>query len=636
MRVGYDTPIGSTTVSHLGWLGIRGDPTDTAGVTANDLTNLRFRADGHRRHFDGAPTVVCAIRGRGAAPGWNGSDAERFGQAVSGLMAVHGRATGGPRRLGLDVCTFAAEILASQAILAALIGQRRGCAVRGVETSLLDGAWMFLLHHIAAATSPEALELPPLTGDVGPPFPTADGSRVEIEALMPDSWRAFWEALGAGGEDLDAAWLRFAFRHNTAHCALPRRLHEATRSRTVDEICEVGASCGVAICRVRGYADLLTSQAVESRAAPPWRVATPPRRTNGNDVQLHEPARSASGSNGPGGAPLATSGPLGGLRVIEVTSRIQGPLAGRLLAMLGAEVIRVEPPGGDVTRMTPPMAGTDGAAFVAYNHGKRSVEIDLRSAGGRGELMDLMTGADVFLNNWRPGRAESLGLHRARLARTNPALVYAHASGWTGAFGEVPSIATDYLVQAHAAVGEGLSPAGEPGVPSCVTLIDVIGGLVACEGILAALWRRDELGGPISVETSLWSGAMALQRPVIAAIANDREDGREMGRPQMHALDQPLRTADGFIVVSTTDGATRCRFRTVASGGPDDDAIAARIADRPTGEWLERLGAAGVPAEAVCDDLAQLVRDPRTRDGLASVDGADGCSLPLPPWRFTA
>src|SRR5207247_6248999 len=178
-------------------------------------------------------------------------DPEALAQARSGLMAVHGREQGRPRRLGLDVASVAAGILASQAVLAALLARRRGLQVEWVETSVLEGALTFLEHHVAIETAGAAL--PPdleLTGP-GPPFQTSDGYWVELECLKFDRWLEFWKRLGlrVPEDGLADAWSTYAPRYLTGVCTLPVALHDAAARASLAEL-EAAAGPDIAICRL--------------------------------------------------------------------------------------------------------------------------------------------------------------------------------------------------------------------------------------------------------------------------------------------------------------------------------------------------------------------------------------------------
>ncbi|WP_433213081.1 CoA transferase [Microtetraspora malaysiensis] len=227
---------------------------------------------------------------------------------------------------------------------------------------------------------------------------------------------------------------------------------------------------------------------------------------------------------GPGDAPLA------GLRVVEATSRVQGPLAGHLLGLLGADVVRLEPPGGDPMRGVPPVAGRYSARFQALNRGKRAVEADLKSPLGRATALRLAAGADVFLHNWPPGRAARLRLDHGDLAAVRPALVHAHAGGWAGLLPHPQPLGTDYLVQAYCGVAALVAGPGEPPAPSLLTITDVLGGLICAEGVVAALLARARAGVGVRVETALVDAARLItdsaaagqsRAPVRAGVVTD-------------------------------------------------------------------------------------------------------------------
>jgi crotonobetainyl-CoA:carnitine CoA-transferase CaiB-like acyl-CoA transferase len=301
--------------------------------------------------------------------------------------------------------------------------------------------------------------------------------------------------------------------------------------------------------------------------------------------------------------------------------------------MLGAEVIRIEPPGGDPARLAV------GAAHAAYNRGKRVCQVDYKLPAGREAILELAASADVFLHNWRPGRAVELGLEDADVHRCNPGLVYAHAAGWGDGVPGIRKVATEFLVQAHMGYGDGLNPAGELPVPSRVTLVDVAGALVAVEGVLAALLLRERSGRGARVDTSLMSGAVALQAMVLEGVGRGDEPGRRAGRPMWGALDRPVRTAEGFLVLYVRDVSVRlrlgsaCGVASLLQADAWEAAVVDQLLARSAGEWAARLSAAGVPAVVVCEDLALLPDHPGCEALLEPV--ADVCRVPAPPWLRT-
>ncbi|WP_143162513.1 CoA transferase [Couchioplanes caeruleus] len=522
------------------------------------------------------------------------AEPEAVAQAQAGLMTVHGREYGAPRRLGLDVATVATGILAAQGVLAALIARRRGLPVRGVTVRGPAGALQFVRHHLAIATGGGAFPYRP-AGVPGPPFRTADGVWAEIEVLAGDDWAAFWRRLGLDGAGVvGAAWLPFVYRYLAGECRVPPELPAAFARHTLAEVRAAAEACGVAVVPVR-----LTPLAGVTE---PWTVA---------------PHGAATVARRAGTA--SPDAPLHGLRVVEVTSRLQGPLAGRLLRQLGAQVTKVEPPGGDFGRHSPPLAGEYGAAYLAYNEGKRIVEIDYKNAAGLAELGELAADADVFLHNWRPGRAEALGLDAAAVARTNPAAVYAHASGWDGISDPPCPIAGDFVVQAHAGSGALLHPPGAAPLPSRLTLVDVAGGLLAAEAVLAGLLHRERTHRGCQVGSSLIRAAAVLAASATAPWG---------------PLDGPIETAAGHLVVGAADPVTARRLR-AACGLPvtaTDAEVRAGLCRGTAARWADRLPPAGVPAVEVPVGLAAVPDDPRLA-GLLERAG-DACWVPGVPWSF--
>ncbi|MGI9023341.1 MAG: CoA transferase, partial [Acidimicrobiales bacterium] len=486
------------------------------------------------------------------------------------------------------------------------------------DTSVLHATGLRLSHYLAAATAGGDV-VPPSAGTApGPPFCTSDDHWFEIEVFDAEAWKAFWTRLEAPAEDLGRAWTAFRARYYRGTCRLTPGLHRASRAHTLAEAEAAARECGVSLCRVRTYPEVLEE---------PGRACGDPSIA----ADLPTPARPAMGANSrpPSGAGAR---PLEGLRVVEATSRMQGPLAGLLCQMLGAEVVRVEPPGGDVGRMVPPFAGDVGSFFQCFNRGKHTVELDLGQPGGRRELADLAGDADVFLHNLRPGKAAEWGLDAADLAARNPGLVYVQASGWGGRPEDRRLIGTDFLVQAFTGAGNGVRPDDEPPWPSRVLLADFMGALVTAEGMIGGLYRREQRGRGGRVETSLLQGAMALQAHVLDGAAgperpSERGDGaaaptegrgRRLGRPVWGPLDRPLECSEGTLVVSVDDHealARLCELCGVRSDEGSPPTVDARLADHlragPAAKWEQVLGEAGIPAAAVSTDLAALHADPR-------------------------
>ncbi|MEO5678209.1 MAG: CoA transferase [Acidimicrobiales bacterium] len=571
--------------------------------------------------------LACGISWWGGArpPGTPGSEA--LVQAATGLMYLHGRDLGGPRRIGIEIATVAAGVLAAQGLLAAAIGRRRGSAVSHVQTSVVHAGLMQASHQLAAATCPPE-EVPPPGPDPGPPFATSDGRWFEIETFDTEPWKAFWLRLGAPADQLGQAWTRFRPRYYRGTTSLPAGFHQATAACSLAELTALARDCGVSLAPVRSYDEVL---------APPGPVGSSPIV----DSQAAGPATGtgAATAGGPPGHPPAGSLPLAGLEVVEATSRMQGPLAGLLLQMLGARVTRVESPGGDVGRSVPPLAGDTGSFFLCFNRGKDTVELDLATPAGRGELADRVAAADVFVHNWRPGKAAEWGLDADSLHRGNPGLVHAEASGWAPGSAASPLIGTDFLVQAWTGVANSLAPDPEPPRPSRVLLTAFMGALVTCEGVLAGLYRREQQRGlGCRVRTSLEAGGMALQAHVLDGMAGGSEAGRHRGRPRWGPLDGPVPTGDGWLVIHLAgDDDLRqlgqlCGFPASGDRADLEGAVTSRLATGSAAEWVGRLNGAGIGCARVATDLAAVAHDPALAAMFEPL--AATCRAPASPWQI--
>ena len=323
-----------------------------------------------------------------------------------------------------------------------------------------------------------------------------------------------------------------------------------------------------------------------------------------------------------------TRGALDGVRVVELCQVMAGPFCGQVLADMGADVIKVEPPGtGDQTR-----AGMGEHAFRAVNRNKRSIALDLKDAGDVATLHRLVATADVLTENFRPGVAARLGADYETLRELDPRLIYASISGFgqTGPYAMRPGF--DLIAQGAAGV---MSVTGEPGgnpVKAGVPVSDLSAGLFCAIGILSALHSRAATGEGQRIDTSLWEGALALSIWETAELWQTGVAPQPLGSAhRLTAPYQALRTKDGHITVGGNN--QKLWLRLCATIGradlPDDprfatnadrmanlpalvDELEQALAGRTTAEWVDALLEAGVPAGPILD-YAQVVADPHTR-----------------------
>ena len=309
-------------------------------------------------------------------------------------------------------------------------------------------------------------------------------------------------------------------------------------------------------------------------------------------------------------------GPLAGLLVADFSRILAGPYATMLLADLGAEVVKVEGLGGDDTRTwQPPVRNGISTYYLGVNRNKRSIALDLRDADDQAAARELGRRADVFIENFKPGGLARFGLDYETVSAGNPAVVYASISGFGSGPGGAALPGYDLIVQAISGLMSVTGdPAGEP-FRAGVAVFDVISGLHATIGILAALNHRHETGRGQHVEVSLLASAMSgLVNQTSAYVAGGVVPFR-MGNshPSLFPY-EPLPCADGDLIITAGNDL---QFRKLAHvlGAPElaDDPrfirnedrtanreelrplLVERLRTRPKMEWFRELTGNGVP-----------------------------------------
>lgn len=246
------------------------------------------------------------------------------------------------------------------------------------------------------------------------------------------------------------------------------------------------------------------------------------------------------------------AGPLQGIRVLDFTRVLAGPAASLALADLGAEVIKIEPPGaGDETRTFPPIRDGESHYYLSVNRGKKSIVIDLKSPEGVALAKDLAVQCDVVVENYRPGVMDRLGLGYTVLSTINPRLIYCAISGYgqTGPLRDRPSF--DIVLQA---MSGALSVNGEPGQPPTklgIPLGDLVGGINGPTAILAALHERHTTGRGRHIDISLMDGMIGLLGYIAQLAFFTGEDPKPQGSQHPSLVPYGIFPAkDGSIVVA--------------------------------------------------------------------------------------
>lgn len=328
------------------------------------------------------------------------------------------------------------------------------------------------------------------------------------------------------------------------------------------------------------------------------------------------------------------SPPLDGIRVLDLTSVVVGPTCTLLLAQQGAEVIKLEPPEGDLLRRLGGVARNPGMApkFLHFNRGKRSISIDLKSPEGLEIARRLAATVDVFVSNIRPNALRRLGLAWEDLRAVNPRLVHCAIAGFGsgGRYRDLP--AYDTIIQGASGISSAMARRyGQPGYLPFVAA-DHMTGFLAAQAICAALVGRERSGEGQSVEVPMFENMVSF---VLTEHMGQRTygPGREMGDPRiMDPLGQPVETLDGWICVSPNTDAQAFGFfeaigRPELKADPRFCSVAARtanvqayfavrksgLASQKTAYWLEKLREKQVPAMQVTP-MDALFDDPHLID----------------------
>ncbi len=339
----------------------------------------------------------------------------------------------------------------------------------------------------------------------------------------------------------------------------------------------------------------------------------------------------------------ASALPLAGLRVIEFTHMVMGPTCGMILADLGAEVIKIEPPGGDKTRKLP---GLGIGFFRSFNRNKKSVVIDVNTLEGLATAKALIAQSDVLLENFRPGLMDKLGLGYEALAETSPGLIYASHKGFLpGPYDK--RLALDEVVQNMAGLTYMTGPKGRP-LRAGSSVNDIMGGMFAAIGVLAALRERERTGKGQEVQAALFENCCLLASQHMMQFQMTGEPA-----PPMPSRVSAWSVYDTFIVAdeeqlfigAVSDKQFQILCKVIDRMDlADDEALATnaqRVALRPEllkwlgdtlrhhkiDELMPKLEAAGIPyAPVVRPD--QLVTDPHLIEsgGLVDMPTDDGGS----------
>ena len=470
--------------------------------------------------------------------------------AHAGIFGDQGGWHDAPVRVRLPIPTYGAAFLAAGAIGAALVERESSGIGQEVETSLYAGALAMQAGTLVSGPAVRSWTRD-ATDQLGANpvyrlYRCADAQWLMITCGTNTFWNKFCIALG-----------RFEWTEDQRYAGAPWNIEPAHRQALVKEIAhiiggqpashwlsildEADVPCGLVHTRDRF---LEHPQASESGAVRTERddalgcvtwVASPVTVTSRSSAA--HPRR-----------PWATeerSGPLSGVRVLDLTGYIAGSYAVSLLADLGADVLKVESPGGDGFRML-------GGSFQAWNRGKRGLIADLRTEGGRRVVWDLVRWADVVAENFRPGAAARLGVDEGTVRKLNPCVVYLSLSGFgtRGPMANRPAF--DPLIQAHTGIMASQAQEGQPTFLR-VAVADYAASLLGCFGAISGLLSAIRRGSGAMVETSLLAAGVAVQAAQLIRREGEpfeRQQWSRMGKDAAHRI---YEARQGYVYVSCGD-----------------------------------------------------------------------------------
>mgnify|MGYP000285982088 CR=1 FL=1 len=331
------------------------------------------------------------------------------------------------------------------------------------------------------------------------------------------------------------------------------------------------------------------------------------------------------------------SGPLTGITVLDLTRVLAGPYCTMMLADLGARVIKIErPDGGDDARSFGPFIDKNGvkksAYFMSLNRGKESIALNLKAPEDRAIFEDLLSKADVLVENYRPGVMQKLGYGYEALSKSHPRLIYAAVSGFghTGPFAQKP--AYDMVVQA---MGGIMSVTGHPGgEPTRVgsSIGDITAGMFTATGITSALYERERTGKGQKIDVGMMDGQVAILENAIARYQATGESPGPLGarHPSITPF-SAFRTQDGHMVIAAGNNALFEELCAALSlpqlpNDPrfkDNDArtqnwddllglMEQQLTTKPTAHWLDALEAVGVPCGPI-HNVEEALTHPQTQ-----------------------
>ena len=585
-----------------------------------------------------ADLVHCSITAYGA----NGPLADEPADhdlvaARTGILASQpSRRGGGPIHVVHPVAYVGAGLLATLGITAALYRRERTGRGGRVETSLMAGA---LLYAPKVANANVPVRRMNMTTQGGGPFYSvfecADGEWIQLGCIHSGFVDIAAAALGvaefiaSNPEMGDGRWPRDEEARRRLFAKVAERIRTRSAAEWIAELQAADVPCDRAQTAREAMSDpqiihnglvrelddpvfgktLMTGAPINlsetppkirsARAAKAVRPEELPAASASARISRPRAPKAESQRDGDGGNP-----PLSGVRVMEMTNVIAGPVAGRLLADLGADMIKFESPFGDISRPG------GGAGFISYNAGKRSVSVDTKTRAGAEVARRLAASADLILANMRPGATERMGLSADFLRRANPRIVQTHitAYGWDGPYAQRPGV--DPIAQALTGLQRAQGGAGgAPVYLSALAPCDYTGGALGALGAVLGLLARERFGIGQKADANLLAAGALMNAD--GFIHYDDKTPRPLPDANQFGLGarrRLYRTSDGWIYLAADAPAQDDEAAEFLDGAED------ALAGMSTADALDALSARGLPCAPVVEDYARgFFQDPQAQ-----------------------
>ena len=603
--------------------------------------------------------IVCNLTPFGVEPAhpWHtGSDDVM--QGVSGIMATTGFPDDEPGVAGSNLADGISALYAAIGILAAVhyrdvtgMGQSLDVSVRDcVMTYLL----LWLPRYFMTGQAPGRQGNRHLSSVPWNSYPAKDGW-IMLCTSTDEQWFRLCDLLGRPDLGRGSRFELLPGRMREAEF-IDRLVSEWTGVRAVDEAIETLEEQGIPAGSIRTIEEVLhhphsaarqvtvevpdhasgtvlTAGPLAKMSLTPGRIdrCAPRLDQNRTEIDVLLPRWESRPRVAQTGRSMSSA--LEDVSVVESGVFGAGPFAGKLLAELGARVIKLESPGGDGMRHYQPRYGATSYPFHLYNAGKASLAVDLKSASGRAEARQALEKADVYLENLGPGVVERLGVGDADVRASNPDIIYCSVSGYgrTGPYAK--RRAYDTVIQGESGI---MSLTGRPDVPTKigVSAADLLGPTFACVAILAALHYRTRRGRGQYLDASMFDVCVWTTQPKWPEMLV-REPGVAIPDTIAPRPNGIYRSADGDVLISTDTGA---QWHSLAGlidwsacapdSGVIDRAIADWVGSRSADEVVALCQGAGVPAGRICS-IPDVMTDRRTADRTMLVQTEDADGLPL-------